>query len=113
MSHGNRIPDPGPRIPATARQHVISPVDGSIYTEFDLPSGAEIEATVERAVRAQDGWNRAPLMERSSICKRMTGLMVERADEIGTELTWQIGRPVTQSALRIRPGLHDRARHSV
>jgi len=113
MSHGNRIPDPGPRIPATARHHVISPVDGSVYTEFDLPSGAEIEATVERAVRAQDGWKRAPLIERSSICKRMTHLMVERADEIGTELTWQIGRPVTQSPFEIRRGFQERARYMV
>jgi acyl-CoA reductase-like NAD-dependent aldehyde dehydrogenase len=72
---------------AGARQRVISPVDGSIYAEFDLPSGAEIEANVVRAVRAQDTWKRVPLAERSAICRRMTDLMVERADTIGTELT--------------------------
>jgi len=67
MSHGNRIPDPGQRIPATARHHVISPVDGSVYTEFDLPSGAEIEATVERAVRSQETWKHVPLADRTAI----------------------------------------------
>ena len=113
MSHGNRIPDPGPRIPATARQRVISPVDGSVYAEFDLPSGAEIEATVERAVRAQESWKRVPLSERAAICRRMTDLMVERAEAIGTELTWQIGRPVTQSPFEIRRGFQERARYMV
>ena len=98
---------------AGARQRVISPVDGSIYAEFDLPSGAEIEATVARAVRAQDSWKRVPLAERSAICRRMTDLMVERADAIGTELTWQIGRPVTQSPFEIRRGFQERARYMV
>ena len=98
---------------AGVRQRVISPVDGSVYAEFDLPSGAEIEATLERAVRAQDAWKRVPLAERSAICRRMTDLMVERADAIGTELTWQIGRPVKQSPFEIRRGFQERARYMV
>jgi acyl-CoA reductase-like NAD-dependent aldehyde dehydrogenase len=98
---------------AGVRQRVISPVDGSVYTEFDLSSGAEIETTVERAVRAQDAWKRVPLAERSAICRRMTDLMVERADAIGTELTWQIGRPVAQSPFEIRRGFQERARYMV
>ncbi len=114
MDHGTQTtPDPGARIPATARERVISPVDGSVYTEFDLPSGAQIEATLERAVRAQDAWKRVPLTERSAICRRMTDLMVERADAIGTELTWQIGRPVTQSPFEIRRGFQERARYMI
>jgi len=98
---------------ARVRQHVISPVDGSVYTEFDLPSAGKIEATLDRAVRAQDAWKRAPLADRSAICRRMTDLMVERADVIGTELTWQIGRPVTQSPFEIRRGFQERARYMV
>ena len=95
------------------RQHVISPVDGSVYAEFDLPSGAEIESTLAHAVRAQDAWKRVPLAERSAICRRMTDVMVERADAIGTELTWQIGRPVTQSPFEIRRGFQERARYMI
>ena len=98
---------------AGVKQHVISPVDGSVYTEFDLPSAGEIEATLDRAVRAQDAWKRVPLADRSAICRRMTDLMVERADGIGTELTWQIGRPVTQSPFEIRRGFQERARYMV
>jgi acyl-CoA reductase-like NAD-dependent aldehyde dehydrogenase len=120
MSHGNRIPDHGRTRMNTdsqsirgARQHVISPVDGSVYAEFDLPSRAEIESTLAHAVRAQDAWKRVPLAERSAICRRMTDVMVERADAIGTELTWQIGRPVTQSPFEIRRGFQERARYMI
>ena len=113
MSHGRTRTNTESRTTAGARVSVISPIDGSVYAEFDLPSGAEIEGTVERAVRAQDAWKRVPLTERSAICRRMTDVMVERADAIGTELTWQIGRPVTQSPFEIRRGFQERARYMV
>jgi acyl-CoA reductase-like NAD-dependent aldehyde dehydrogenase len=112
MTHGTAANERASE-PTRARQRVISPVDGSVYAEFALPSGAEIEATLERAVRAQDVWKHVPLTERSAICRRMTNLMVERADAIGTELTWQIGRPVTQSPFEIRRGFQERARYMV
>jgi acyl-CoA reductase-like NAD-dependent aldehyde dehydrogenase len=88
-------------------------VDGSVYAEFDLPSGAEIEATLDRAVRAHKAWKSVPLAERSAICRRMTDVMVERAEAIGAELTWQIGRPVTQSPFEIRRGFQERARYMI
>jgi len=95
------------------RQRVISPVDGSVYAEFDLPSDADIEAALEAGARAQEAWKRAPLAERSAICRRMAALMVERADDIGTELSWQIGRPITQSPFEIRRGFQERARYMI
>lgn len=96
-----------------ARERVISPVDGSVYAEFDRPPAGEIESTVARAVRAQETWKRAPLAERAAVCRRMTDIMVERADAIGTELTWQIGRPVAQSPFEIRRGFQERARYMI
>jgi acyl-CoA reductase-like NAD-dependent aldehyde dehydrogenase len=96
-----------------ARQRVISPVDGSVYAEFDLPSGADIEAALEAGARAHEAWKRVSLEERSAICLRMAALMVDRAAGIGTELSWQIGRPVAQSPFEIRRGFQERARYMV
>ena len=96
-----------------ARHRVITPIDGSVYAEFDVPNAAQIEATVEQVVRAQDAWKHVPLNERAAICRRMTDLMVERADAIGSELTWQIGRPVTQSPFEIRRGFQERASYMI
>jgi acyl-CoA reductase-like NAD-dependent aldehyde dehydrogenase len=96
-----------------ARQRVISPIDGSVYAEFDLPSGADIEAALEAGARAHEAWKRVSLEERSAICLRMAALMVDRAAGIGTELSWQIGRPVAQSPFEIRRGFQERARYMV
>jgi acyl-CoA reductase-like NAD-dependent aldehyde dehydrogenase len=39
--------------------------------------------------------------------------MVDRADEIGAELTWQMGRPIAHSPFEIRRGFAERARHMI
>jgi acyl-CoA reductase-like NAD-dependent aldehyde dehydrogenase len=96
-----------------SHQRVISPVDGSVYAEFELPSRADIETALDAGTHAQDAWKRVPLSDRSAICRRMAALMVERADDIGAELSWQIGRPVTQSPFEIRRGFQERTRYMI
>ena len=90
---------------------VISPVDGSVFTEVALASDREIDAALSRATRAQQAWAETPIAERVAVCERMVQWMLDRADEIGTELTWQMGRPATQTPQEIRRGFQERARH--
>src|SRR5215470_9886616 len=90
-------------------QQTISPVDGSIYVERELASSRQIEATLRKAAQAQQEWKRTPIDERIAICRRMVGRFVERADEIGRDLTWQMGRPVAHSPFEIRRGFQERA----
>jgi acyl-CoA reductase-like NAD-dependent aldehyde dehydrogenase len=92
---------------------VISPVDGSVFVEVALAADAEIEATLARAVSAQRAWRQTPIAERAAICLRMVDAMVARADEIGLELTWQMGRPATQTPFEIRRGFQERARFMI
>ena len=63
--------------------------------------------------RAQRDWKRVPVAERAAICRRMVALMVERADQLATELTWQIGRPLTQTPFEIRRGFQERANYMI
>ena len=92
-------------------QTTISPVDGSVVAEVLLATERDIDATLENALRAQREWKRVPLQERMAICGRMVDWMVARTDEIATELTWQMGRPVSQTPFEIRRGFQERARH--
>ena len=92
-------------------QQTISPVDGSVVAEVMLATDPEIEATLDAAVRTQREWRRVPLAERIAICGRMVDWMEARADEIATELTWQMGRPVAHTPFEIRRGFQERARH--
>ena len=98
-------------MPPIALQQTISPVDGSVVAEVMLAADRDIEATLDAAARAQREWKQVPLAARVAICERMVDWMVARADEIGTELTWQMGRPVSHTPLEIRRGFQERARY--
>jgi acyl-CoA reductase-like NAD-dependent aldehyde dehydrogenase len=92
-------------------QQTVSPIDGSIYAERELASRGQIEGTLAKAAAARHAWKRAPVSERAAVCNRMAGWLVERADPIGEELTWQIGRPIAYSPYEIRRGFQERVRY--
>jgi acyl-CoA reductase-like NAD-dependent aldehyde dehydrogenase len=91
-------------------QRTVTPVDGSVFAEVQLSTDRDVEAALDNAARVQRDWKRVPLKERLAICGRMVDRMLARADEIGAELTWQMGRPVSQSPLEVRRGFQERAR---
>jgi acyl-CoA reductase-like NAD-dependent aldehyde dehydrogenase len=90
---------------------MISPIDGSIYADRSCASNEKVEATLAQAVIAQRAWKQVPVSERAEICRRMAAWCVERADELGKELTWQIGRPISQSPAEIRRGFAERVEY--
>ncbi|MGQ0545223.1 MAG: aldehyde dehydrogenase family protein [Betaproteobacteria bacterium] len=90
-------------------QTTISPVDGSVYAERALASDQDIEGCLGRAVEAQRSWRRIPVAERAAICRRMAEWCAAKADALAEELTWQMGRPISQSPGELRRGFHERA----
>ena len=88
---------------------MISPVDGSVYAERQPASDPEIEKALQRAATARTAWKSAPVSERASICTRMVAWCVANADKLGEELTWQIGRPISQSPGELKRGFQERA----
>ncbi len=96
-----------------SRIQTISPVDGSVYLESQLASESEIEAKLERAKRAQSNWKLVSIGDRASICRGMVSSLVKRAEELGTELTWQMGRPIRYSPMEIRNGFQERALYMI
>jgi acyl-CoA reductase-like NAD-dependent aldehyde dehydrogenase len=98
---------------AGAMQQTISPVDGSVYAEYELASERDIEAALHRAAAAQRNWRAVAVAERAAVCRRMLDEMLQRVDQLAYELTWQIGRPLTQTPFEIRRGFQERTRHMV
>jgi acyl-CoA reductase-like NAD-dependent aldehyde dehydrogenase len=94
-------------------QKVITPVDGSVYAEFELASPNAIDTMLENATRAQRQWKEVPIDQRAETCRRGVQLMADAADDIATELTWQMGRPVAQSPFEIRRGFQERAKYMI
>jgi acyl-CoA reductase-like NAD-dependent aldehyde dehydrogenase len=92
-------------------QRTITPVDGSVYVTRKLASSKAIESALTRAVAAQHKWKQVPVAERVAIVRRMVEWCVARADQLGSELSWQMGRPVAQAPGELKRGFQERALH--
>src|SRR5918994_900530 len=95
----------------SSTQRTITPVDGSVYVTRKLASGKAIESALTRAVAAQQKWKQVPVAERAALVRRMVEWCVARADELAVELSWQMGRPVSQSPGELKRGFQERALH--
>lgn len=101
---------------ATATDRIsrtVSPIDGSVVVERPLASDSDVEATLARAVEAQRRWRDVPVAERAAICMRAIEWCVTRADELGAELTSQMGRAIAHSPFELRRGFQERATYMV
>ncbi len=90
----------------------ITPIDGSVYVERPLADEAEIDAALDKARKAQPAWKATPVAERAALLTRAVDAFVARKQEIATELTWQMGRPIAHSPFEVN-GLEERARYMI
>ncbi len=90
---------------------IISPVNGQVYAERKVATGAEIEAAVTRARAAQRQWRQAPLEERAAAATRFLDALLAMNDDIVPELAWQMGRPVRYGGEK--RGLEERGRYMI
>jgi len=90
----------------------ISPVDGKVYVERPLASESEAAAALARARTAQATWRYVPLREKQAILSKAVDAFVAKGAEIGEEISWQMGRPVSQTRGEIG-GFEERARHMI
>ncbi len=90
-------------------QRTISPADGSVVAEREIAGPAHVDDRLARAVAAQRGWRATPLADRIAVVRRLVAWMVDHADAIGAELSWQMGRPVAHAPFEITRGFAERA----
>lgn len=90
---------------------IVSPIDGRVYAERKVASGAEIEAAVANARYAKLAWGEVTIKERGKVLGHFLDALLAKNDEIVPELAWQMGRPVRYGGEK-RP-LEERARHMI
>ena len=90
----------------------ISPVDGSIYVERALASASEIDSALDAAVAAQIDWRRTAVADRAALLSSAVDAFVTAKADIAAEITWQMGRPLSQSPGEVA-GFEERARHMI
>ncbi|MGB0907807.1 MAG: aldehyde dehydrogenase family protein [Maricaulaceae bacterium] len=76
----------------------LSPIDGSLVHEGALHGAPDINRALSAAVAAQAKWKAMPLAERISILQRAITHLYDSREEIGVEITRQMGRPVRYTA---------------
>lgn len=91
---------------------IISPVDGSVYAERPYASELSIKETLSKASSAQGVWKKTSVAERAAICSKAVDAFVADKDRIGTELAWQMGRPIRFGAGEVG-GFEERARYMI
>ena len=91
----------------------ISPVDGSVYLERPLSNANDIEKVLSNAQMAQREWEHTTLEERQAICRKAVDYLVERADTLGEEISWQMGRPIRYAPFEISKGFRERAEYMI
>lgn len=91
----------------------INPADGSVVAERRYAGDADIERALERAARAQTEWRFTPVETRAQVCRRAVQYFLDHADEIGQELTHQMGRPVRYTPNEILRGFQERAGYMI
>ncbi len=91
---------------------VITPVDGTVYVTRNYADAAAIETAVMNSQRAQKAWRQTTLEQRINYCRNALDYFKQYQAEIGEELTWQMGRPISQVGGEIR-GLCERSKYMI
>lgn len=79
-----------------------SPADGRVYAERPLAGRAELAVAFERARHAQRAWRCRPVEERVALLRGMVSRFEARKEQLAEELSWQMGRPISQTPGEIR-----------
>lgn len=73
-----------------------SPPTGDLASRYARGAAADVDAAVAAARRAFDetGWPTMPARERAAILRRAADLLTERADDIGRQISRELGKPI-------------------
>ena len=92
--------------------NTISPIDGSIYYSAEEHGPKDIDQALITAKSAFTAWSALTIRERAKYITSFVDAVVEDKEGIAQEITWQMGRPLSQSPGEIA-GFADRAHYMI
>ncbi|GLR15825.1 aldehyde dehydrogenase family protein [Portibacter lacus] len=92
---------------------VISPIDQTVYIEREYASSEAIENALSEAHSAQKEWRKLTIKKRAEYCLKAVEYLVANADELGKEITMQMGRPIRYTPNEIKGGVKERAEYMI
>ena len=82
---------------ATDTLESISPHDQSVVGEVSVSTKQDVQAAVQRARAAFDGWRRVPIERRIAYVERFRDLLQMHGEEIARLVSAEMGKPLSQS----------------
>jgi succinate-semialdehyde dehydrogenase/glutarate-semialdehyde dehydrogenase len=83
---------------------VENPADGSTLVEVANGTVEDGKAAIDAAVAAQPDWAKVPPRDRGEILRSAFETVVDRADELATIMTLEMGKPLSESQAEITYG---------
>ena len=74
-----------------------SPVDGRVLLTRSLATHEQLDGILGAAWNAWPAWRRLPLPERLQAVERLVEAVSAKSAALAEELTWQMGRPISQT----------------
>ncbi len=90
---------------------VISPIDNSVLLEREYASTSTVSTAIYNAKKVFKNWKNTPISSRRLIIQKAIDFLLSKADDIGKEITLQMGRPIRYSPFEIKGGLKERAEY--
>ena len=75
----------------------ISPITGKTIGQIARSDAADIEAALDAAHAAKDGWARTPVAERALILLRIADRMEAKLEVLARAETWDNGKPIRET----------------
>jgi malonate-semialdehyde dehydrogenase (acetylating)/methylmalonate-semialdehyde dehydrogenase len=93
--------------PSAATQDVVNPATGELLAKVPLSSGSDVDAVVQAAVRAADGWRRTPPTERIQYLFAFKQKLEARFEEIARTITMECGKTIGEARGELRRGIEN------
>lgn len=95
-----------------SKVQTITPIDGTLYYSCEQHSLKNVDAVIKSARLAFTDWTNLSLNERIAYVSDFVDAIENDKSEIAEEITWQMGRPLSQTPGEIN-GFAERARYMI
>src|SRR5687768_8106885 len=77
------------------RIDVVNPATGAVVATVPAGTAADVDRAVAAARAAFPGWSHTPVDERAEVVRKISDGIAERAEEIASTITAEMGSPIT------------------
>lgn len=88
-----------------------SPVTGTVLCEIARSDASDIEAALDAAHAAKDGWGKTDVATRANMLNRIAQVMEDNIDLLATAETWDNGKPIRETTAADMPLAIDHFRY--